>query len=197
MNRRVLGLVDMSELRFQPFEREQLLRVESWFDDPDTERWLGGPGWPRLVLDLADRALGEHRGAIETGRYGWTVWDRDELIGYVDCGTTDRWTTWDGGPNGKGVVATLPVASGNLAYVVDPTKRRQGYGTTMITTLLSLRELAHIELFAAGVEPVNVASVGCLRAAGFEPLDSQPDWEGIVYYVKRRHRTAPNVTHPR
>jgi RimJ/RimL family protein N-acetyltransferase len=176
----------MSELCLLPFEREQLRRVESWFDDPDTERWLGGPGWPRLVLDLADRPLGEHRGAIETGRYGWTAWDRDKLVGYIDCGATDRWTTWEGGPNGKGVVGTFPVASGNLAYVVDPAVRRRGYGTAMIAGLLKLSDLAHIELFAAGVEPDNVGSVGCLLAVGFEILDSQPDWEGIVYYVKRR-----------
>jgi RimJ/RimL family protein N-acetyltransferase len=176
----------MSELRLQPFAREQLRQVESWFEDPDTERWLGGQGWMRLVLELADRPLGEHRGAVETGRYGWSAWDRDELVGYIDCGTTDRWTTWEGGTNGRGVVATIPVASGNLAYVVDPVVRRRGYGTTMIATLLTLPDLAHIELFAAGVEPDNVASVQCLRAAGFEAQDSNPDWEGIVYYFHRR-----------
>jgi RimJ/RimL family protein N-acetyltransferase len=176
----------MSELRLQPFDREQLRQVESWFDDPDTERWLGGPGWPRLVLDLADRPLGEHRGAIETGRYGWTAWDRENLTGYIDCGTTDRWTTWEGGPNGRGVIATFPVASSNLDDVVEPALRRRGYGTAMIAALLTLPDLAHIELFAAGVEPDNVASVRCLRAAGFEAPESQPDWEGIVYYLRRR-----------
>jgi RimJ/RimL family protein N-acetyltransferase len=176
----------MFELRLRPFESEQVRQVESWFDDPDTKRWLGGPGWPRLVLDLAERPLGEHRGAIETGRYGWTAWDRDELIGYIDCVTTDRWTAWEGGSKGRGVVATYPVASGNLAYVVDPAVRRRGYGAAMIATLLIHPELAHIELFAAGVEPDNVGSVGCLRAAGFEAWDSQPDWEGLVYYFKRR-----------
>ena len=47
-----------------------------------------------------------------------------------------------------------------------------------------------VALTATGAEPVrwslpdNVASVGCLRAAGFEALDSQPDWEGIVYYTR-------------
>ena len=176
----------MSDLCLKSFEREYLGQVESWFDDGDTGRWLGGPGWLRLVLGLADHPLGEHRGAIETGQYAWSAWDRDKLVGYIDCGTTDRWTTWDGGPNGKGVITTLPVASGNLAYVVDPVVRRRGYGTAMITTLLALPDLAHIELFVAGVEPDNVGSVGCLRAAGFEALDSRPDWEGIVYYVKRR-----------
>jgi RimJ/RimL family protein N-acetyltransferase len=185
----------MPEVRLRPFEREQLPQVEPWFEDPDTRRRLGGPGWPRLVLDLADRPLGEFRGAIETGRYRWLAWDGDEPIGYIDCGTTDRWTTWEGGPNGRGVIATIPVASGNLAYVVDPAVRRRGYSTTMIATLLTLPDLAHIELFAAGVEPDNAGSVGCLRAADFEALDPEPDWEGIVYYVKRR-RSAEGETSP-
>jgi predicted acetyltransferase len=176
----------MSELRLEAFVGEQLRQVESWFDDVETKRWLGGPGWPRLVLDLANRPLGTHRGAIETGRYGWTAWDRNELVGYIDCGTTDRWTTWEGGLRGRGVVASIPVPSGNLAYVVDPSRRRQGYATAMITTVLRLPQLAPIEFFAAGVEPRNVGSVGCIRAAGFETLDSRADWEGIVYYVKRR-----------
>src|SRR5271168_3985295 len=154
----------MSELSLQPFDRDQLCSVEAWFHDPDTQRWLGGPHWPHLVLDLADRPLGEHRGATETGRYGWSARVRNELVGYIDCGTTDRWSTWEGGPNGKGVVATIPVASANLAYVVDPAVRRRGHGTAMISALLALPDLAHIELFVAGVEPDNVGSVRCLRA---------------------------------
>jgi RimJ/RimL family protein N-acetyltransferase len=114
------------------------------------------------------------------------VWDRDELVGFIDCGTTDRWTTWEGGVEGQGVVATFPVASGNLAYVVDPNVRCQGYGTAMILALVARPELAHIGLFVAGVEFDNVASVKCLRAAGFVAMDSEPDWEGTVYYINRR-----------
>jgi RimJ/RimL family protein N-acetyltransferase len=85
------------------------------------------------------------------------------------------------------------VASGNLAYVVDPVMRRRGYGTTMIVALLTQPDLAHIELFAAGVEPENLGSVGCLRAAGFQALNAEPDWEGIVYYIKRRRTSGPVV----
>ena len=43
-------------------------------------------------------------------------------------------------------------------------------------------ELGGIRLFAAGVEPANAGSAGCLRRAGFHPLNPEPDWEGIVYY---------------
>ena len=56
----------------------------------------------------------------------------------------------------------------------------------MILTMMQAPELSQVELFAAGVEPENIASVRCLRSAGFKPLDPNPDWEGIVYYARKR-----------
>jgi RimJ/RimL family protein N-acetyltransferase len=173
-------------VRLATFGPQELPIVQPWFDDPDTQRWLGGPGWPSLVLELAHRPLGEFRGAIETGRHGWLAWDREEPVGYIDCVTTDRWTTWEGGPDGRGVIATIWAPSANITYVVDPAHRRRGYGSAMIFGLLAAPELAHIELFAAGIESGNVASVRCAHVAGFTPLDPRPDWEGTVYYVRRR-----------
>ncbi len=135
---------------------------------------------------MANRPLGEFRGANETGRFRWLAWHDATPVGYIDCGTADRWTTWEGGPHGRGVVATIPVPAGSIAYVVDPARRRRGYATRMIEALMSLPDLRQIELFAAGLEPDNVGSVACLQAAGFEPLDPRPDWEGIVYHVRFR-----------
>jgi hypothetical protein len=60
------------------------------------------------MLDLASRPLGEFRGATETGRYRWLAWERDRPVGCIDCGTTDRWTTWEGGPGGRGVIGAIP-----------------------------------------------------------------------------------------
>jgi hypothetical protein len=56
----------------------------------------------------------------------------------------------------------------------------------MIAAGTAMPELAHVELFAAGVEPENTASVGCLRKAGCRPLSPEPNREGIVYYVLLR-----------
>jgi RimJ/RimL family protein N-acetyltransferase len=176
----------VAELVLRPFTKSQLALVESWFADAETNRWLGGPDWPRLVLDLDDRPLGEFRGAIETGRYRWLAWDDDRPVGYIDCGTYDRWTTWEGGPRGRGVIATTAVPSGSIAYVVDPDLRGRGYCRSMIELLLNLAGLAHIELFAAGVELGNVGSVRALLKSGFHPLDRDPDFEGVVYYAWRR-----------
>jgi RimJ/RimL family protein N-acetyltransferase len=170
-------------VQLRPFGPGHLPLAQPWFSDPDTQRWLGGPGWLPLMLNLADRPLGEFRGATETRRHHWLAWANGTVVGYTACDTYDRWTTWEGGPGGRGVTATIPVSSAGIAYVVDPAQRRRGYGTAMITAVTAMPELAHVELFAAGVEPENTASVGCLRKAGFRPLSPEPDWEGTVYYA--------------
>jgi RimJ/RimL family protein N-acetyltransferase len=181
----------MPEFRLLPFEQSQLPLAEPWFQDADTQRWLGGPSWPQLILDLAGRPLVEYRGATETGNYDWLAWDRDRAVGYIGCGTYDRWTTWDGASSGHGVTGTLPVPAANISYVVDPALRCRGHGTAMITALMAMPELAHIALFAAGIEPANAASVRCLLKAGFQPQNSEPDWEGIVYYTRMILQATP------
>jgi RimJ/RimL family protein N-acetyltransferase len=134
------------------------------------------------MVELDARPLGEFRGAVETGRYRWLAWEGDAPVGYIDCGTYDRWTIWDGGPNGGGVVSSIAIASAAIAYVIDPAQRRRGAGSTMIKALTVQPELAHVHLFAAGIEPENVASVRVLTRAGFHPMDPEPDFEGIVYF---------------
>lgn len=181
----------MERLSLQPFGWGDLPLVEPWFRDADTRRWLGGPRWPRQVLERSQRPLTEYRGARETGRYRWLAREGSRAIGYIDCGTYDHWTTWEGGADGRGVVGTINVPSGALAYVVAPRWRRQGYGTAMILAVMARPELTDVTLFGAGVEPGNAASVGCLRNAGFQALDPEPDWEGIVYYVRFRWPAGP------
>jgi RimJ/RimL family protein N-acetyltransferase len=174
------------QLQLRPFGRDQLPVVGPWFADPETQRWLGGPDWPQLALDLADAPLGEFRGVQETGRYQYVAWDGDLPVGYIDCGTSDRWTTWEGGPAGRGVVGVIDEVSAAMAYVTAPAQRRRGYGSAMMRALLEDPALAHVVLFAAGTEPENTASVRCLLSAGFSPLDPKPDWEGFLYYARRR-----------
>ena len=129
----------MSGVRLQTFGSEQLPIVEPWFEDVDTQRWLGGPGWPSLILDRASIPLGEFRGVVEAGCYVWLAWDGDGPIGFIDCGTTDRWTTWEGGRNGRGVIATVLLPSANISYLVDPAVRRRGYGTAIVRSFWPFR----------------------------------------------------------
>ena len=178
----------MCRLELRRFERSQLPLVEPWFDDPDTRRWLGGPGWPRQMLDLQDRPLGEFRGAVETGRYRWLAWQGETVVGYVDCGTYDRWAVWEGGDGGRGIVGCIEGPAGAIAYVVDPRRRGRGCCPAMVEALIVAPELRHVALLVGGVEPENTASVRCLLRAGFRPLEPEPDWEGVVYYARSRSR---------
>ena len=83
-------------------------------------------------------------------------------------------------------VSVIDEPSGSIAYVTDPALRRRGHAADMILSLMQVPPLAHVSLFAAGIEPENTASVHCLLSAGFHPLNPVPDWEGIVYYARRR-----------
>ena len=83
-------------------------------------------------------------------------------------------------------MSVIDEPSGSIAYVTDPALRRRGYGVGMILSLMRVSPLEEVSLFAAGIEPENTASVRCLLSAGFWPLDPVPDWEGIVYYARRR-----------
>jgi RimJ/RimL family protein N-acetyltransferase len=74
----------------------------------------------------------------------------------------------------RGVRGTIDVPAGSISYVVDPALRRHGYCAAMVSAVLAAPELEHIQLFAAGVEPANTGSVGCLRKAGFAPLNTNP-----------------------
>jgi RimJ/RimL family protein N-acetyltransferase len=176
----------MNRLQLRPFEREHLPLVEPWFTDAGTQRWLGGPGWPRLMLDRADRPLGEFRGAAETGRYRWLAWEGARRWATSTAAPTIAGPPGEGGPGGRGVIGVIDLPAGSISYVADPVLRRRGYCAAMVTAVLAMPELAGIEMFAAGVAPANAGSVACLRKTGFRPLDPEPDWEGVVYYWRFR-----------
>lgn len=90
------------------------------------------------------------------------------------------------------ITDTVDVATGSIAFVVDPDVRRRGLGRAMIAALTHRPELRFVELFEAGVEPDNTASRRCLEAAGFRPRSLQPDFEGMLYYRARRDEIDQN-----
>jgi RimJ/RimL family protein N-acetyltransferase len=173
-------------VHLRPCTEADLPLIEPWFDDPETRRWLGGPSWPRMSIAQIDAPLSEFRGARERGRYRFVAWDGECPVGYIDCGTYDRWATWDGSTGSRGATAVIDVPAAAITYVVNPMVRRRGYCVEMIHALTRMPELENVGLFGAGVEPQNTPSIRCLKSAGFSPLESVPDWEGIVYYVWQR-----------
>jgi RimJ/RimL family protein N-acetyltransferase len=171
-----------ASVTLRPFTAGDLPIALPWFDDPETQARLGGRDWMKNAAAIAAAPLGEFRGAIETGRYRWLALDGVVQVGYIDCGTYNRWTTWDG----ERVVASIEVPCCAIAYTVPPAFRRHGYGRRILEALFEAPEVADVELFGAGVDPDNVASIQCLRSAGFVQDDEDPDFEGMLYFVKRR-----------
>lgn len=175
-------------VQLRPFTRTDLPITQPWFQDDDTQRYLGGYDWPEQMLDLGKHLVGtEFRGAIQTGVYRYLAESEGRPVGYIDCGTFDRWTTYAGeGPDGPVITESIELPAGAIAFVVDPVLRGQGVCRDMITALMARPELAFIRVFGAGVEPENLASIRCLQAAGFRSLSSEPDFEGTLYLLFQR-----------
>src|SRR5207244_2361755 len=99
-----------------------------------------------------------------------------------------RWCRYTETPDPV-VEAVEPGPAMGLAYVVDPARWRQGFGTATLLAAMNAPEVADVVVFAAGIEPENVASAQCATRAGLFPEDTTPDWEGIVHYIRRRDST--------
>jgi RimJ/RimL family protein N-acetyltransferase len=173
-----------------PFTRELLPAVQPWFEHPEVVRRLGGPQWPVRNLELAGTGLGEtFRGRRVLRDHSWVAYDSSgAVVANIGGEVYDRWCRYSEGPDGAVIEAVEPGLSMGLAYVVDPRRWGQGFGTAALLAVTAAPEVADVVLFAAGVEPDNVASVRCAAAAGMRPDRSEPDWEGFVYCIRRRAR---------
>jgi RimJ/RimL family protein N-acetyltransferase len=154
-------------LRFQPLSPAIVSSVEHWFDDPETMRFLGGRDWIRRELRLvAEEPGAEFRGRVTIGRDGWIVCDEGGPVGFVDVERYDDRTA-------------------GIAIVVDPSRRCTGIGRAVLNEVWLRPELADVDTLIGGVEPDNIPSRRCLRAAGFA-LASTPDDEGMLRAVRDR-----------
>jgi RimJ/RimL family protein N-acetyltransferase len=171
------------------FTPRDVERIEHWFDEQETKSRLGGRDWIRNEMALLGATLGdEFRGKLVTGRMMWLALDaNDEPVAFVDGETYDRYTAWDGSDWDHPIVSdVVEVPSIGLALVVDPARRRSGYGTATLRAVVDHPDVSHVRLFFGGVDHDNVASIACLERSGFRPRSTEPDFEGMVYYALER-----------
>ncbi|GIE94537.1 GNAT family N-acetyltransferase [Paractinoplanes rishiriensis] len=163
-----------------PFTEDALPDVQVWFRHPEVQRWLGGPEWPVRQFQLAGEGIGEmFRGMRVLRTHSWVARDAaGTVVAQVGGEVYDRWCA-PGDPAEPGPAL-------GLAYVVDPLRWRQGIGTATLRAVVDHPEVSDVVLFAAGIEPENVASTRCAVAAGLLPDSTVPDFEGIVHHVLRR-----------
>jgi RimJ/RimL family protein N-acetyltransferase len=135
---------------------EDLAIVEPWFDDPETQRWLGDREWPRRLLRLAR----------QPGRFALLYALTDHPVGLLDV------ELYEGG---KAAVAVL----------VSPEHRGQGVATSILRSVFDLPQTRGVEEVVGEVEVGNSAGERCVRAAGFTVLDAPTD-EGFLRFALRR-----------
>src|SRR5205814_9517060 len=93
--RRDHGCMHNQPVILSSFDHADLPVVQAWFCDPETRRFLGGPDWPALMLERAERGLGRvFRGAVQTGAYRYLARSGGRAWATWDCGTFDRCTVY-------------------------------------------------------------------------------------------------------
>lgn len=119
--------------------------VAPWFDDKETQRWLGGQDWPAQGLGLQgpDRQL-------------FLALDDALPVGLLDC-------------------ETYPDGSASFALVTAPDRRNHGLGRAMLGLLIAEPRYAGIKCFFAGIERDNVASAALMKRFGFAEGEEDED----------------------
>ena len=174
-------------VRLVPLQPEHLLVVLPWFDHPEVQRRLGDRSWPEreMALRTGTPPFEEFRGRRVLRTHTFVAVDDDDRpVGQIGGDVYDRWTTWD--PATEQVTATDPRRSMGAAYVVDPARWGRGYGRATLRALVGSPETADVELFVLGIDPDNTASLRVAAGAGFTPLTTEPDAEGMVYLHRTR-----------
>lgn len=176
-------------VRLVYFGAEDIAPIESWFDDAETQKRLGGREWIRRMPSLLALTIGdEFRGKLVIGRRMWLALDEGgSPVAFVDTELYDRYAAWDGSDWGHPVVSdVVEVPSAGFVLVVDPARRGQGYGMAAIHAVVAHPDLSHVCLFFGGVEADNIASIRCLTKAGFRLRSPEADFEGMLYYSHER-----------
>lgn len=172
------------------FEAAHLSAIRPWFDDAETQRWLGGPDWPETMLGVgAAFQPGEtFRGQVVLLQRSFVLLDgNDRPVALVTGDLYDRRTDYSGeGPDGPIFIDEpgphCPTAG--LAVVVDPGRRHAGWGARAVDAFISHPDLAAAKSFIAGIEPENTASRHLFERLGFTLASETPDWEGMLEYQK-------------
>lgn len=181
-------------LALAPFTEDLLGEVQPWFSHPEVRRRLGGPEWPARELREPPDPAGFFRGRAILRVHSWVALDvRGVTVAKVGGEVYDRYARFDGSAAPPVVDAVEPGPAMGLAYVVDPGRWRQGIGRAVLRAVVRHPDVADVRVFSAGIDVNNQASRCCARSAGFAPDVEEPDWEGTVYYLLRRHTIASGL----
>jgi RimJ/RimL family protein N-acetyltransferase len=140
----------------RPFRANDLQTVEPWFDDPETQRWLGDRGWPRRLLDLARRP----------NRFALLYLSADTAVGLLD-------------------IEMLSDRQAAAAIVVSPKHRGGDIATEILRTVAARPEIEGIDEVVGEIEIGNACAERCLRAAGFVHRPEAAREDGFLRFVRQ------------
>ncbi len=147
----------MRETVLRPLREADIATLEGWFDNAELRNRLGGVLPVREWCEFV---------ANEPDYFALLAWGADTPVGLAAFEVYEgRW--------------------GSMFHLVDPQRRNRGYGKAILRALLGRPELDRLEWIEASVEPDNVASIRCFRAAGFEQASPEPDSNGFLTLVYR------------
>jgi RimJ/RimL family protein N-acetyltransferase len=157
-------------VNLEPLSPELMPQAAPWFDDEASMRFLGGRGWPALMMRLAERPPAEYRGRAVVGRWAWIGLEDERPIGMVAAERYDD-------------------RSAEVSIVVAPPERGRGIGQELVRSALARPELEDLDCVWAGIEPENVASIRCFERVGFVRVTEEPDADDVVYFAYGRPGT--------
>ena len=149
------------EFAFKPIAPEHIPAIEPWFDDPQTQRFLGNRSWLYRTLSLVQAAPGAiFHGRRVLSRHIWVIYEGTMPVSILDVEPYDDGTA-------------------GVALVVAPALRGKGIGRRVLLGLRQRPELAEVRVFIGAVDPENTAAKRCVTRAGFEVAE-QVDEEGML-----------------
>lgn len=144
-------------LHFVPINPDLIEKVKKWHEDEETRK--------RIAIEQLDKFYSFVNSRLDY--WIWGVYDHNELIGELSVEVTGYKTA-------------------GISYLVNPSKRNQGYGQNMLKEMVHLKALSFTEIFEAWVDCDNYASIKCLERAGFIKQNYEPDENDMYLYIFNR-----------
>ena len=147
MSQREIILVSM--------QQRDLRILQSWFDDAELKKRLGGLLPLQRYFDYVQS---------EPNYFAWTAMEGETSIGALFLQVQTHEPT-------------------SFGFLVDPAVRSCGYGRSLLRKLMVQPEVARIEKWRVGVESDNLASQRCMQAVGFMLESDVEDEDGFLQYT--------------
>ena len=98
-------------LRLDKLNQNNINQIALWFEDPDTQKYLGKKVWINEALSRIQESVGkEFRGAKVINRIGFIAYDDTTPVGYIEAEVYDKYTICIGkNTNQEPIIGTVKI----------------------------------------------------------------------------------------